>query len=348
MAEENLFRSIKYYELTSTFKGSERMSAEDMAEENLLLNLLLGAEPLNKKDPLEISRYKEDPLEILEKSHLLGTEALNKEDPREIFSNQEEPYKAGRVRANEEEEESSMPPSNKEEPYKAGRVRANEEEEESSMPPSNKEEPYKAGEYNYDEEGLFKAKAVKKKSKAVNKKKAKAVNEVDAKRKEEGEEEVMEELCRAGEDREPMPPQAGRVRAKEEPVNEEEEVFLEEPMPPGVGRVRAEEEPVNEEEDSLVKIEQIEKEVEEEEVLQEETMPPPVGRVRGKEMPPQVVSDEEGESMTWGEKKAEGVGRVRANEEEEESSMPPQVVSEPGHLHYCRLLLEVAKLNPKT
>ena len=43
----------------------------------------------------------------------------------------------------------------------------------------------------------------------------------------------------------------------------------------------------------------------------------------------------------------DGGGRVRAKKEEEDASMPPEVVSELGHLHYCRLLLEVAKLNPK-
>ena len=63
-----------------------------MAEENLLLNLLLGTEsltkgtePLNKEDPLKISRYKEDPLEILNQAHLLFTEPINKEDPLEIL-----------------------------------------------------------------------------------------------------------------------------------------------------------------------------------------------------------------------------------------------------------------------
>jgi hypothetical protein len=93
LAEENTFSQFPLFQGSdSSFEGSERTSPDDVAEANLLLNLLLGTEPLNKgtgplnkEDPLEISRYKEDPVEILNKAHLLCTEPLNKEDPLEIL-----------------------------------------------------------------------------------------------------------------------------------------------------------------------------------------------------------------------------------------------------------------------
>jgi hypothetical protein len=93
LAEENTFSQFSLFQGSdSSFKGSERTSPDDVAEENLLLNLLLGTEsltkgtePLNKEDPLKISRYKEDPLEILNQAHLLFTEPINKEDPLEIL-----------------------------------------------------------------------------------------------------------------------------------------------------------------------------------------------------------------------------------------------------------------------
>ena len=97
MAEENTFSQFPLFQGSdSSFEGSERTSPDDVAEANLLLNLLLGTEPLNKgtgplnkEDPLEISRYKEDPVEILNKAHLLCTEPLNKEDPLEILNKED-------------------------------------------------------------------------------------------------------------------------------------------------------------------------------------------------------------------------------------------------------------------
>jgi hypothetical protein len=82
LAEENTFSQFPLFQGSdSSFEGSERKSPDDVAEANLLLNLLLGTEPLNKgTGPLN----KEDPLEILVTEDPL--EILNKEDSSKLCS----------------------------------------------------------------------------------------------------------------------------------------------------------------------------------------------------------------------------------------------------------------------